>query len=443
MTDGAMMAGSPVAAGLQWWAHQRRWLDDPSRLRVCCKARQIGMSTILASEALHAAVYGETTVIVSASQRQASELLRKAGHLLPLVTVAGCGAVMVTRQSAEEIELSTGGRVISLPAAAATVQGYTGHVVIDEAAWIPDVDTLWMAIVPTISTRGDYRLSVVSTPGPQSGMFYRLWTGTDPSWSRHRISIYDAKEGGAPHHIDALRAAVADDHTWRMAYECQFVDEATAFLSLDLIRSCESVALDCDPDWQWLATTAETVYVGFDIGRKRDLSVLWIASLNREKVLNTQAVIVMRGVNFTEQEETLYRVLEQNSVRRCCIDSTGLGMQLAERAVQRWGEYRVEAVQFTIATKARMGATLKRRMQDAAFRIPADPRIRQDLHSVGKYTSAGGNVRLLADNSDDGHADRFWAAALCCAAAEVGPPAEVIGYEHIPTSRFARMKWWF
>ncbi|NOT01717.1 MAG: hypothetical protein HOP29_13930 [Phycisphaerales bacterium] len=440
MTDAAVMAESPGVVGLQWWDHQRRWLDDPSRLRVCCKARQIGMSTVLAGEALHAAVYGETTVIVSASQRQASELLRKAAHLLPLVNVAGGGALVVTRQSAEEIELSTGGRVISLPSAAATVQGYTGHVVIDEAAWIPDVETLWMAIVPTISTRGDYRLSVVSTPGPQSGMFYRLWTGTDPSWSRHRISIYDAKEGGAPHDVEMLRAAVADDTTWRMAYECQFVDEATAFLSLDLIRSCESVSLDCDLDWQWLANTTEAVYVGFDIGRKRDLSVLWIASLNGDRVLSTRAVIVMRGVNFTEQEETLYRVLERGSVRRCCIDSTGLGMQLAERAVERWGEYRVEAVNFTIATKARLGATLKRRMQDAAFRIPADERIRRDLHSVGKYTSAGGNVRLLADNTDDGHADRFWAAALCCEAAEAGPPLLDCDYEHVPISIFARMK---
>jgi hypothetical protein len=42
-------------------------------------------------------------------------------------------------------------------------------VVIDEAAWIPDIDALWMAIVPTISTRREYRLSVVSTPGPRAG----------------------------------------------------------------------------------------------------------------------------------------------------------------------------------------------------------------------------------------------------------------------------------
>ncbi len=61
-----------ASSALQWWDHQRRWYEDQSRLRVCCNARQVGMSTAVVMEALHAAVYGKMTVIVSASQRQAS-----------------------------------------------------------------------------------------------------------------------------------------------------------------------------------------------------------------------------------------------------------------------------------------------------------------------------------------------------------------------------------
>ena len=118
LTTPDIVKGRPPA--LQWWDHQRRRLEDGSRLRMCCKARQIGMSTAVGIEALHAAVYGETTVIVSASQRQASELLRKAAQLLRLVTVAADGAVRVDRQSAEAIELSTSGRVTYLPVSGTT-----------------------------------------------------------------------------------------------------------------------------------------------------------------------------------------------------------------------------------------------------------------------------------------------------------------------------------
>ncbi|MFO0840692.1 MAG: terminase family protein [Phycisphaerae bacterium] len=121
------------------------------------KPRQVGLSTAVAAEALHAAVYGETTVIVSASQRQAAELLRKAVQLAPLVKSAGAGALRIVRESAEIIELSTGGRVISLPASAATVQGFAGHVVIDEAAWIPT------------STRCGWRSCPPSRPAASSG----------------------------------------------------------------------------------------------------------------------------------------------------------------------------------------------------------------------------------------------------------------------------------
>ena len=155
----------------------------------------------------------------------------------------------------------------------ATVPGYTGHVVIDEAAWIPDADALWMAIVPTISTKRGYRLSVVSTPGPRAGMFHRLWVGGDSAWLRHRVSIYDACAGGAPHDIKALRAAVADEATWRAAYECQFVDEAHALLPYDLLRARVDDTLSYHLDVKTLSQPGNR-YAGFDVGRKRDLSVL-------------------------------------------------------------------------------------------------------------------------------------------------------------------------
>ena len=49
------------------------------------------------------------------------------------------------------------------------------------------------------------------------------------------MSIHDACASGAPHDIDALRTAVADEATWRAAYECQLVDESHALLPYDLL----------------------------------------------------------------------------------------------------------------------------------------------------------------------------------------------------------------
>ena len=70
-----------------------------------------------------------------------------------------------------------------------------------------------------------------------------------------------------------------------------------------------------------------------------------------------------------------------------------------------------------------MATALKERFEDRKIRIPAgDAALRADLHSVRKVASPGGNVRLLADETKDGHADRFWAAALMAGAAAEGRP---------------------
>ncbi len=408
------IASQPPPRTLRWWDHQRRWLEDPSRLRVCCKARQIGMSTALATEALHAAVYGETTVIVSASQRQASELLRKAVQLLPLVTVAAEGAVQVDKQSAEAIELSTGGRVISLPASAATVQGFTGHVVIDEAAWIPDVESLWLAIVPTISTSSAYRLSVVSTPGPRAGMFHRLWHNADQAWSRHCVSIYDAQAGGAPHDIEALRAAVADEATWRAAYECQFVDEAHALLPYDLLLARVEEGLAYHLSAKTLFAPGD-FYAGYDVGRKHDLSVLIVVQRVGQQFRWCGAV-ELRQAPFAEQFELLASVLKLRALRRLAIDQSGLGMQLAEELTRKYGR-RVEPITMTAPVKEALASRILAAFQSGDVTIPDHRPLIDDLHSMQRTITLSGNVRYAAPRDAGSHADRWTALALALQAA--------------------------
>jgi phage FluMu gp28-like protein len=404
-----------IPTALPWWTHQQRWMEDHSRLRVCCKARQIGMSTAVATEALHAAIYGETTVVVSASQRQASELLRKAGQLLPLVTVAGDGVVQVEKQSAEAIELSTGGRVVSLPSTAATVQGYSGHVVIDEAAWIPDVDQLWLAIVPTISTNKQFRLSVISTPGPKSGMFHRLWHNGDQAWSRHKISVYDAKNGGAPHEIAALRAAVADEVTWRSAYECEFVDEAHALLPYDLLLARTDDTLNYHLSMNGLAE-ARNLFAGYDVGRKHDMSVLVVLEKDN-KAVRWRGAVELRQTPFNEQFELLSSILKLSCLRRLSIDQSGLGMQLCEELVKKFGS-RVEPVTMTAPVKESLASRILAAFQRGDLYIPNYRPLIDDLHSVARTVTLSGNVRYAAPREAGSHADRWTALALALEAAD-------------------------
>ncbi len=68
-----------------------------------------------------------------------------------------------------------------------------------------------------------------------------------------------------------------------------------------------------------------------DIGRKKDLTVIWIIEV-LDNVKHTRKVKILEKTPFHIQEEILENILKHKNLRRCCIDATGLGMQLAENA---------------------------------------------------------------------------------------------------------------
>ena len=208
---------------------------------------------------------------------------------------------------------------------------------------------------------------------------------------------------------------------------CQPSSEANALLSYELIRACERSGeeLPVVEDPRQIKTNA-ALYAGFDVGRQRDLSVFW-ALARVGDVYETRLVKTFRGAPYAVQEQFLDLLMEQR-VRRICIDSTGIGDMLAERAVQRYG-HRVEAVKFTLDSKAALAMPLVRSFEDRLVRVPADAGVRESLHKVRKIVTAAGNVRFDARQDEDGHADEFWALALAHHAADplrvpMRPPME-------------------
>jgi phage FluMu gp28-like protein len=129
-------------------------------------------------------------------------------------------------------------------------------------------------------------------------------------------------------------------------------------------------------------------------------------------------VIALQAAPFAEQEAELVRILDIRNVQRCCIDATGLGLQLAERLIDRYGEHRVEKLTFSAALKSQLAGNLRVLAERGQLRIPADDAITGDWHSISRLVTAGGNMRFDADRTEGGHGDRFWAAALGVHAAE-------------------------
>ncbi|MEM1155129.1 MAG: terminase family protein [Pseudomonadota bacterium] len=350
--------------------------------------------------------------IISRGERQALEAMQEVKkHYRTYNVAAGeiTGHDLWSESEGRHVkiyEVNTPGksRILSLPANPDTVRGFTANIYLDEFAFHKDSQTMWKAVYPCL--RGRLKMMVSSTPQGKGNRFYQIATDTTDTWSIHKTDIYEAVKQGLPFDIEMERRALNDPDAWAQEYELKWLDEASAWLSYDLISSCES-DLAGDP----LIYDGGTCYLGMDVARRRDFTVLWVLE-ERGGTLWTREVVKLRRADFRTQLDELGRLLSTYKVMRGCIDQTGLGEFLVDEAKRLYGTTRIEGVLFTGAVKQDLATQIKQKFEDRLVRIPIDRDIRDSFHAVKKTTTTAGNPRFDADRTDQGHADEFWACAL-------------------------------
>jgi len=401
--------------------YQREDVESDARFRWNCWSRQTGKSfTKSLRRILRGLARRRTQIFLSAGERQSRELMEKARqHCQALKIAADYHDRRFFRDLSVkqlEIVLPGGVRIIGLPANPQTARGFTGDVLLDEFAMHAFDREIWAAMFPTI-LRGEGELDIASTPKGKSNVFHQL-RGNE-RFSTSTLTIHDAVAQGLDVDVEAIRQAMGDETLFRQEFLCEFLDEATAFLTYEQIAACvEPSLLVCDSVTA-LSRDPRELFVGVDVGRVRDLTVMWVLARAGDEFV-TVGLFELAGAPFRVQFGLLGELLSLRRVRRCCIDAGGLGMQLAEQAVERFGGHRVEAITFTPALKSQMASGLRIAVEGARIRIPNDERIRNDWHSVERTMTESGHFRLSAPRREGSHADRFWAAALALHATDVG-----------------------
>lgn len=416
------MTPNRLASAIELYAYQQKWLRDPARFKLGMFARQTGktFTTTLevTDDCFEKIADGNRTrwVILSRGERQAREAMEEGVKRHCAAYNIGFDSIDSEFQGDEgtykqlEVVLPNNTRITALPANPDTARGFSANVFLDEFAFHADSRKIWGALFPVISN--GYKIRVTSTPNGKGNKFYDLASGTDTTWSRHLVDIYRAVADGLPRDIEELRAGLNDPDMWAQEYELQWLDEASAWLSFDLINSVES-------DMAGLPELYDggDCYVGVDIGRRNDLFVIWVLERVGD-VLWTREIIAKKRISFAAQDELLHQVMTDYRVRRLKMDQTGMGEKPVEDAQRRYGASRVEGVLFTGAAKHHLATVGKQTFEDRGIRIPmGDLALRGDLHKLKKVASPTGAPRFIAESDDSGHADRAWAGFLAIDAA--------------------------
>lgn len=421
---------------------QSAWIKDQSRLKLMEKSRQIGLSwsTAFAADERTAAQGARNDQWVSSrDDLQARLFIEDCKMWAGIMNMAAqdMGEVVLDpkeRINAYVLQFASGKRIHSMSSNPDAQAGKRGGRILDEFALHPDPRKLWSIAYPGITWGGG--MEVISTHRGSHNFFNQLVreareNGNPKKLSLHRVTLQDALEQGflfklqqmlAPEHevqamteaqyFEFIKNGCADEESFQQEYMCEPADDDVAFLEYQLISSAEYPS-----GVNWETVTTGPLYAGIDIGRKKDLTVLWVFEKLGD-VLYTRAVIRLQNMRKSAQEAILWPWIER--CERSCIDATGLGIGWVDDAQDKYGEYRVEGVTFTAQIKEALAYPVRAAFEDRTLRIPSDPKTRAALRLVTKQVTPAGNIRFTAERTPDGHADEFWAIALGVHAASSG-----------------------
>jgi phage FluMu gp28-like protein len=422
--------------------YQVRFLNDRSVFRIVNKSRQIGFSTIIGGETVQKAVVSPAykANIVSINQKEAADKITIAGNLYHSIPDEFKESDPVLKpvlwtNATDEISFHRPpitSSIISQPASAA-VRGGRKDIYFDEFAHIRDAPKLYRAAMPAI-TRGDSRLTIISTPLGQSGLFYDIAANAQafPEYSRHSVPWWECSAMVKPElYPEALALAAGIDGSeervlkygtdklhiiyngfggdiigFQTEYEATFADETTAYFTWDLIVNCTNEEAPVLREWNPSYEPEGFISIGVDLAKERDQTVFTVVEHledGHKKVLFTRAT----QEDYSDQFIYLESLVKATKASRVTIDQTGVGQKFVEDAKRLIKGTNVEGVVFTNAKKERWATGFKGAMQTGSVSWPSIQDLRRQIHGI-KRTKTEANFYKFAGKSDD----YFWSLML-------------------------------
>jgi phage FluMu gp28-like protein len=277
-------------------------MRETNRLALVVKSSQIGYSTATGAWAISRAIERDNhlVVVISAGEAQAKEFVRRAKQLVHSLkgveTQLEDGVLRGTTALEHTLSFPTGSRIVALSANPGTARGYSGDVVLDEFAHHPDSEAIFRATYRQISNEA-YRMRVMSTPAGQMGKFYQLaktlgLTDGQPceqptrakGWVGYWCDAALAQSQGFQLDLEALREGCLDENLWLQEYCCSFLTADAQWIPPELIEQ----AVHEDARSGYPSGFNSELFAGWDVARKRDLSVLWFVEAVGDVILDSR-----------------------------------------------------------------------------------------------------------------------------------------------------------
>ena len=229
------------------------------RFNILRKFRQAGCTTIAAAYSLWMVIFQKhkSVIILSKGDTEATEVLDRIKLMydeLPSFLKPG-----IAEDNKHTLKLKTGSVIKSRPSGKQSGRSLAGSMlIIDEAAFIDSIDTIWAAVYPIISTGG--RAFVLSTVNGVGNWYHDVYqksvekenafNAIDIRWQEHPEYYYNAE---FEHLYETMREKGLDIHRWEettranmpmkqwlQEYECSFLGTGETYIEGGVLKSVAS-----------------------------------------------------------------------------------------------------------------------------------------------------------------------------------------------------------
>ena len=149
------------------------------RFNIILKSRQLGLSTIVAAYTVWLALFykNKDILIIATKLAVAINFIRKVKYIINSMPkwLILPGIVDNNKQT---ISFTNGSKIQAIPTSEDAGRSEAlSLLIVDEAAFVRNFDTIWTGIYPTLSTGGN--AIILSTPNGVGGQYYDLWMGAE------------------------------------------------------------------------------------------------------------------------------------------------------------------------------------------------------------------------------------------------------------------------
>jgi hypothetical protein len=326
-----------------------------NRFNILRKFRQAGCTTIASAWSLHTAIFQKykSVIILSKGDAESTEVLDRIKLMydeLPTFLKPG-----ISEDNKHTLKLKTGSVIKSRPSGKQSGRSLAGSIlIIDEAAFIDNIDSIWAAVFPIISTGG--RAFVLSTVNGIGNWYHEVYqkavnlensfNAIDIRWQEHPEYQHNPDY---EHLYEDMREKGLDIYKWEettrsnmpikqwlQEYECSFLGTGDTYVDGQILKTISSQTSE---DYYikynnrmrvWQDPQPQYTYVlacDTSLGRERDYSAFHIINLyngqqvaefysNRTPINDFAKIIATEGMLYNIANV----ICERNTIGNNLID---------------------------------------------------------------------------------------------------------------------------